>query len=129
VSFLAPASLDLSAVVAAGTAGGLSPSAAIAADGQGGTFDYQRSSNAAGDTIFYSGYSNVSNFGVGAYLYGAGFTHYGANTIANAFAFFKSSNAGDPVILTRRCTKTQAIRRRLAEGKSHAADFLGVRDL
>ena len=96
VSFLAPASFDLSAVVAAGKAGGLSPSAAIAAEGEGGTFDYQRSSNAAGDTIFYSGYTNVANFGVGAYLYGAGFTQYGANMVANAYAFVKSSNAGNP---------------------------------
>jgi hypothetical protein len=96
VNFLAPASFDFSAVVAAGNAGGVSPFAANAAVGQGGTFDYQRSSNSAGDTVFYSGYTNVSNFGVGGYLYGAGFTQLGASTVANAFAFFKSSNAGDP---------------------------------
>jgi hypothetical protein len=96
VGFLAPASFDFSAVVAAGNSGGLSPFAANAAVGQGGTFDYQRSSNSAGDTIFYSGYTNVSNFGVGGYLYGAGFTQLGASMVANTFAFFKSSNAGDP---------------------------------
>jgi hypothetical protein len=60
--------------VAAGTQnpGDVNVTAANAAVGQGGTFDFQRSPNSAGDTIFYSGYSNVSNFGVGAYLYGTG---------------------------------------------------------
>jgi hypothetical protein len=96
VSFLAPASFDLNAIVAAGQAGGLSLSAANAAEGHGGTFDFQRFSNSAGDTIFYSGYANASNFGVGAYLYGAGFSQTGATEVPGIFALFESSNAGDP---------------------------------
>jgi len=96
VTFLAPASFDMSAIVAAGNAGGLSPSAANAAVGQYGTFDFQRYANSAGDTVFYSGYTNVSNFGVGAYLSGTGVPQWAASGIANTFALFKSSNAGDP---------------------------------
>lgn len=38
------------------------------------------------------------------------------------------SNPQTRVTLTKHCTETQATRRQLAEGKSHAADFLGVRD-
>ncbi len=71
-------------------------SAAKSAVGHYGTFDYQRYTNSTGDAIFYSGYTNVANFAVGAYLYGAGFTQLGASTISNTFAFFASSNAGDP---------------------------------
>jgi hypothetical protein len=89
-SFLAPASFDFSAVVAAGTQNpGLifNITAANAAIGQGGTFDYQRSSNSAGDTIFYSGYTNVSNFGVGAYIYGTGLPPMGRERACKHFRF------------------------------------------
>lgn len=70
--------------------------AANAAVGQGGTFDVQRSSNSAGDTMFYSGYSNAANFAVGAYLYGTGLPQVAGSIIANTFALLKSSNFGDP---------------------------------
>jgi hypothetical protein len=61
-----------------------------------GTFDFQRVQDSAGNTTFYSGYTNASNFAVGAYLNGAGLSQAGATEIPAIFAFFESSNAGDP---------------------------------
>jgi hypothetical protein len=64
--------------------------------GHYGTFDFQRVRDSGGNTTFYSGYTPVSNFSVGAYLYSAGFSKSVGSFIANTFALFKSSNAGDP---------------------------------
>lgn len=98
----APPSFNLSKIVAAGKTGGWNPFAANAAVGHYGAFDFQRSNGSAGNTTFYSGYTPVSNFALGAYLYGAGIPKEVASLIANTFAFFKSSNAGDPEQATYR---------------------------
>ena len=94
LQFYAPPGFNLDQIVAAGKAGGKNPFAALAAVGQYGTFDFQRSRDSAGNTTFYSGYTSVSNVAVGAYLYGAGFSDAQATFISNTYASAKSSNAG-----------------------------------
>lgn len=96
LQFNAPPGFDLNQVAAAGQTGGYSPSAALNAVGQYGTFDFQRSRDSAGNTTFYSGYTAASNVAVGAYLYGAGFSRDEAGLISNTYALAKSSNTGDP---------------------------------
>lgn len=100
--FYAPPTFDITKIEAAGKAGGWSPQAMNAAVGHYGTFDFQRSRDSAGNTTFYSGYTPVSNFSVGAYLYSAGFSKSVGSFIANTFALFKSSNVGDPAQATYR---------------------------
>jgi len=96
-AFYAPPGFSLKTIVAAGLAGGkFNLSAMNNAVGHNGTFDFQRVQDAAGNTTFYSGYTPVSNIAVGAYMYGAGYTSFGAAAIANTFARFNSSNPGDP---------------------------------
>ena len=51
--------------------GGFNPLAWNAAEGQFGTYDFQRN---ASENTFYTQYTNASNFGVGVYLNGAGFS-------------------------------------------------------
>lgn len=73
-----------------------------AAVGHYGTFDFQRSRDGAGNTTFYSGYTPVSNFSVGAYLYSAGFSKSVVSFISNTFALFKSAvgdGPGGPTLL------------------------------
>jgi hypothetical protein len=84
----------MNSIVKAGKADGWNPVAWNAAVGQYGRFDYQRSSDNAGNTTFYKDYTFVSNFNVGAYLYGVGASKSGASAISNTFAAFRSSNAG-----------------------------------
>ena len=95
-TFLAPLTFDMGAIVAAGRSGGYNPFAANAVVGHYGTFDYQRVVDAAGNTTFYSGFTDASNFAVGAYLYGTGVSEGAATMISNAYAAVGSSNAGDP---------------------------------
>jgi hypothetical protein len=45
---------------------------------------------------FTSAYTDASNFGVGVYMHGAGYSLPVTRAMAKTFAFFKSSNAGDP---------------------------------
>jgi RHS repeat-associated protein len=94
--FFAPPSFDISKIEAAGRAGGLNPVKMNASVGHYGTFDFQRSRDNAGKTTFYAGFTPVSNFAVGVYEQSAGFNRFAASTIANVFAFWKSSNFGDP---------------------------------
>jgi hypothetical protein len=94
-NFFLPSGFNMDAIVAAGRAGGLSPSSALSAVGHYGTFDFQRQKTVFG-TVFYTGYTNASNIAVGAYLYGAGFSELGASLVSNSFALTMSSNAGDP---------------------------------
>ena len=64
-----------------------------------GTYDYQRSRDAARNTTFYSAYTPVSNISVGAYLYGAGYSLSGAISLATTAAYLiDASNAGDPAL-------------------------------
>ncbi len=100
MTFLAPPSFDPSQITAAGRAGGWSPSAMNEAVGHYGSFDFQRSRDAAGNTIFYTQYQVASNVAVGAYLYGTGIPEILSNGIEDTFAFFKSSNSrnGDQIM-------------------------------
>ena len=95
-SFPAPFKFDITKIEAAGRAGGHSLTAMGNAVGHYGTFDFQRSRDSAGNTTFYSGFTPVSNFAVGAYMQSAGFSHFTTDFIANTFALLKSSNFGDP---------------------------------
>ncbi len=56
---------------------------------QGGTYDFQR------DPITqeaYSAYANASNYTVGVYMAGAGYSRWQTLRIAEMYAFFNSSN-------------------------------------
>jgi hypothetical protein len=66
--------------------------------GHYGTFDYQRNKGQGEklNNIFYTAYIHASNFGVGVYMNGAGYSLDGTITIASDFAGKSSSNAGDP---------------------------------
>lgn len=46
----------------------------------------------AGNPTFYQGFTPVSNFNVGAYIYGTGIPQWGASLISNTYAAIKSSN-------------------------------------
>ena len=69
--FDAPAKADWATIYQAGKANGMNPMAALRAIGQFGTFDFQRD-EAAG--VLYNKYVNASNFAVGVYMRGAGFS-------------------------------------------------------
>jgi RHS repeat-associated protein len=101
-SFYAPPNWDINAIIAAGMDGGKLPgglSAMNQAVNHYGTYDYQRSRDAARNTTFYSAYTPVSNISVGAYLYGAGYSLSGAISLATTAAYLiDASNAGDPAL-------------------------------
>ena len=59
--------------------------------GQGGTFDYQRPEGPNGR--FDSQYTDASNFGVGVYMNGAGYSLHGMNAVGGAYSFLRSKNA------------------------------------
>jgi hypothetical protein len=96
-AFLAPTAFNIRSIEAVGKANGLNPIAVNAYVGHYGTFDYQRSRDTAGNTTFYSGFTNVSNFDVGVYMQAAGYSRTASSTIAEGFARLFSSNAGDPL--------------------------------
>lgn len=93
---IAPAHSDYRQVYAAGRAiAQLSPFDQIlhirAALQQGGTYDFQR------DPIrqeIQPAYANASNYAVGVYLAGAGYSLWAAHTMAEVYALFHSSNYG-----------------------------------
>jgi len=89
--FYAPAGTDWSAVYATGRANGMNPFKVDSAVGHWGAFDFQRY-----DTTFIGAYSNASNFAVGLYMNGAGYSLSQTLEIAGGFAHLFSSNAGDP---------------------------------
>jgi len=95
-SFPAPYTFDITKIEAAGHINGLNPFAVNANVGQGGTFDFQRSKDSAGNVTFYSGFTPVSNFNVGTYMQSAGYSRGVTSAIANGFALLRSSNFGDP---------------------------------
>ena len=86
-SFFAPPKADFLAVYAAGRTDGLM--GVNSNVGHFGRFDFQRD----GDT-FIDAYSNASNYAVGVYMAGAGYTWHETFLIANTFAHIMSSNAG-----------------------------------
>ena len=88
-SFYAPPYADFCKVYATGQANWQNPIAAFSAIGQFGTYDFQRDNG-----MFYSAYTNASNYGVGVYMAGAGYSYNATIAIAGAFASHYSSNAG-----------------------------------
>ncbi len=94
-SYVAPPNFSLRAIVGAGQAAGRNLFALRRAVGQGGTFDFQRVTDSAGNIQFYSSYTPVSNFAVGAYEFGSGFTRGQGDFLSNLYATLFSSNAGD----------------------------------
>ena len=87
--FLAPPKADFNQVFAAGRAKGSSLLSGIAAIGHFGTFDFQRD----GDN-FYTAYADASNYAVGVYMAGAGYSLKNTIFIGKFFARAFSSNAG-----------------------------------
>ncbi len=77
----------------AGKANGRDQAAALRAVGHFGTFDFQRQES---KKLFVSDYVNASNFAVGIYMKGAGFSLGMTKFIAGLFAHAASSNAGSP---------------------------------
>jgi hypothetical protein len=69
---------------------GFDAAAVTIAVGHGGLFDYQRLNG-----TFYSQYTNASNYGVGVFMNGAGYTEDETKLIGSIFAHIFSSNPGD----------------------------------
>jgi hypothetical protein len=87
--FHAPPYADFQTIYADAQAHWLNPVAAVLAVGHFGRYDFQRENG-----IFYSAYTDGSNYAVGAYMAGAGFSYSETMAIAGFFARFESSNAG-----------------------------------
>jgi hypothetical protein len=85
--FLAPPRANFGDIFAAGAAGGLI--GAPSAIGHFGNFDFQRDGN-----TFYSAYTDASNYAVGTYMAGAGYSLQETIAIGRLFAQGYSSNAG-----------------------------------
>jgi hypothetical protein len=79
----------LQSVYIAGQAHWQDPVAALLAVGHYGTYDYQRD-----EGVFYSAYTDASNYAVGVYMAGAGYSYDATIAIAGFFANLHSSNAG-----------------------------------
>ncbi len=95
-SYVAPPKFSLNVIVKAGQASGRNLFALRRTVGQGGTFDFQRVTDSAGNVQFYGSYTPVSNFAVGAYEFGAGYTRGQGDFLSNLYATLFSSNVGDP---------------------------------
>jgi RHS repeat-associated protein len=94
--FSAPPGANFNAVRAAGRLAGLNrfnPFVVNAAVGHFGTFDFQRS---AANNSFIGAYTDASNYAVGVYMQGAGYSLSQTVAIAQLFGHSMSSNAGDP---------------------------------
>ena len=76
--FYAPPHADFCKVYAAGQANWQNPIAAYLAVGQFGTYDFQRDNE-----IFYSAYTNASNYAVGVYMSGAGYSYHATVVIGH----------------------------------------------
>jgi hypothetical protein len=92
-TFYAPPGTNFSRVRDAGRANGWSPIEVNRSVGHWGTFDFQRDADM---NQFTRSYTDASNFAVGAYMQGAGYSRANTARIANGFATTFSSNAGDP---------------------------------
>ncbi len=77
----------------AGKANRLDPIAAQRAIGHFGTVDFQRDKV---NNLFIEEYKHASNYAVGVYMRGAGFSLRETKIIAGLYARMKSSNADDP---------------------------------
>jgi RHS repeat-associated protein len=94
--FYAPEYADFTAVYNAGKEAGRDPMAMGSALGHFGKFDYQRVDAGIMGKAFYPAYTNASNFAVGVYAYGAGYSLFQTQVIGTAYSVLKSSNPGDP---------------------------------
>lgn len=70
----------------------MNPLAALRAIGQFGTFDFQRNKS---EGVYYKLYVNASNFAVGVYMRGAGFSLWETKILGELYAYTHSSGAGD----------------------------------
>ena len=98
-TFLAPAGTNFQDVYNAGKAQGML--GVRNAVWQYGTFDFQRNrgdGKQSGDNIFYSAYTHASNYAVGVYMNGAGFSLNSTLTVAGVAADLGSKNAGSPAL-------------------------------
>jgi RHS repeat-associated protein len=96
--FSAPALADFEQVEEAGaTNGKLNVLGISRALGHYGTYDFQRIDAGVMGKSFIPEYTNASNFAVGVFMRGAGFTLNQTMGIASTFANLKSSNAGSPL--------------------------------
>jgi hypothetical protein len=91
--FFAPPSADFPAMYAAGKSAGMNPFAINSAVGHFGTYDFQRDSS---QDLFIRPYTDASNYAVGVYMNGAGFSLDQTVKIASTFANLMSKNAGTP---------------------------------
>lgn len=95
-TFLAPTGTDFRKIYDAGKANGtLGINAAV---GHYGTFDFQRNAGAGklSANTFYPAYTDASNYAVGIYMNGAGYSLQGTHEVAEIFARMFSSNSGSP---------------------------------
>ncbi|MBS0576680.1 MAG: RHS repeat protein [Proteobacteria bacterium] len=97
--FYAPATANFNDVRSAGQSDGTS--GAYANIWQFGTYDFQRlgASSSDGGT-FWSEWTNASNFAVGVYMNGAGFSESMMDSIGTYAADLMSSDAGSPNLIT-----------------------------
>jgi RHS repeat-associated protein len=89
--FFAPPGANWSQEYSSGQQNGMNPFAMNQNIGQGGIYDYQRDASAQ---QFISDYTNASNYGVGVYMNGAGFSLAELIALGEAYALLNSSNAG-----------------------------------
>ena len=90
-NFSAPPGTNYNDVYRAGQNGGYDPIAANEAIGHFGKYDFQRNYT---DYAFIGAYTDASNFSVGVYMRGAGFSRDRTIAIGTAFARLMSKNAG-----------------------------------
>lgn len=100
-TFLAPAGANFQKIYDAGKAQGIQ--GIKGAVWQWGTFDFQRNEGGGKqlgniDNIFYSTYTNASNYAVGVYMNGAGATLWETLALARFAADMGSKNAGSPAL-------------------------------
>ncbi|MBS0457222.1 MAG: RHS repeat protein [Proteobacteria bacterium] len=92
--FYAPANANFGGIETIGAAYGFLGSNAYV--GHFGIYDFQRQGASATDGgTFWSEWTNASNFAVGVYMYGAGYSMWEMDTLVGTIAFGISSNAGN----------------------------------
>jgi RHS repeat-associated protein len=93
-SFYAPEFADFTVVLATGRANGKNPFATNGAVGHYGKFDFQRVDAGVMGRYFLPSYTDASNFAVGVYMNGAGYSLRDTMRIGAGFSILRSSNAG-----------------------------------
>jgi len=85
--FYAPPDADFHKVYAAAQANGKDLKAANSAVGMFGTYDFQRK-----DGYFYTAYSDASNYAVGVYMAGEGYSYFETTIAGSGYSRSHSSN-------------------------------------